>query len=74
GTIRTRIRENCSSRHVPDEVLQVVEVPRTLSGKLLEVPVQRILMGQDPRRAVSRESLANPDALDAFVALASARR
>ncbi|MDQ3609751.1 MAG: acetoacetate--CoA ligase [Actinomycetota bacterium] len=71
GAIRTRIREDCSPRHVPDDVRQIVAVPRTLSGKMLEVPVKRILMGQDPEHAASRESLANPEALDAFVAMAS---
>ncbi len=68
--ISTRIREDCSPRHVPDEVRQIAAVPRTLSGKVLEVPVKAILMGQDPERAASRESLANPEALDAFVAMA----
>jgi acetoacetyl-CoA synthetase len=68
--IRTRVREDCSPRHVPDEVRQIAAVPRTLSGKVLEVPVKAILMGQDPESAASRESLANPEALDAFVAMA----
>ena len=45
-------------------------MPRTLSGKVLEVPVKRILMGEDPERAASRDSLANPTALEAFVELA----
>ena len=71
--LRKRIREDCSPRHVPNEVLQVAEVPRTLSGKLLEVPVKRILMGEQPEKAASRESLANPAALDYFVELASSR-
>jgi acetoacetyl-CoA synthetase len=62
-----RIREDCSPRHVPNEVFQIAEVPRTLSGKVLEVPVKRILMGTPPERAASRESLANPAALDWFV-------
>jgi acetoacetyl-CoA synthetase len=57
---------------VPDEVHAVKEVPRTLSGKVLEVPVKKILMGQDPDKAASRDSLANPEALDPFVELASA--
>jgi acetoacetyl-CoA synthetase len=70
--IRRRVREDCSPRHVPDEVRQIAEVPRTLSGKVLEVPVKRILMGQPPDRVVSRGSLANPAALDVFVALANA--
>ena len=68
--LRRRLREECSPRHVPDDVVQVAEVPRTLSGKVLEVPIKRILMGEDPDRAVSRGSLANPAALDSFVALA----
>ena len=69
--VRTRIREDCSPRHVPNEIIQIAEVPRTLSGKVLEVPVKRILMGTPAGEAASRESLANPEALDWFVALAS---
>jgi acetoacetyl-CoA synthetase len=72
--IRARIREDCSPRHVPNDVMQIDEVPRTLSGKVLEVPVKRILMGVDPREAASADSLANPRALDYFVELASSRR
>jgi acetoacetyl-CoA synthetase len=68
--IKRRIREQCSPRHVPNEVFQIAEVPRTLSGKVLEVPVKRILMGEAPERAASRDSLANPAALDYFVELA----
>jgi len=68
--IKARIREDCSPRHVPDEVRQISQVPRTLSGKVLEVPVKRILMGTPPGEAASVESLANPEALDYFVALA----
>jgi acetoacetyl-CoA synthetase len=68
--IKRRIRDRCSPRHVPDRVLQIAEVPRTLSGKVLEVPVKRILTGTPPEQAASRDSLANPEALDYFVALA----
>ena len=68
--IKRRIREQCSPRHVPDEVFLIREVPRTLSGKVLEVPVKRILMGTPAERAASRDSLANPEALDYFVELA----
>jgi acetoacetyl-CoA synthetase len=64
------VRERCSPRHVPDEVYAIAEVPRTLSGKALEVPVKRILMGTAPEKAASRDSLANPAALDYFVELA----
>jgi acetoacetyl-CoA synthetase len=72
--IKARIREDCSPRHVPDEVRQIAEVPRTLSGKVLEVPVKRILMGTPAAQAASVESLANPGALDYFVALAGSLR
>jgi acetoacetyl-CoA synthetase len=72
GEIRRRVREDCSPRHVPSEIRAIAEVPRTLSGKVLEVPVKRILMGEEPERAASRDSLANPAALDYFVALARA--
>jgi acetoacetyl-CoA synthetase len=68
--IAARIREYCSPRHVPNEVHAIAEVPRTLSGKILEVPVKRILMGTPPEQAASRESLANPAALDPFVKMA----
>jgi acetoacetyl-CoA synthetase len=71
--IRTRVREDCSPRHVPSDVVEIDEVPRTLSGKALEVPVKRILMGTPPEKAASRDSLANPEALDWFVELARQR-
>jgi acetoacetyl-CoA synthetase len=71
--IRRRVREDCSPRHVPDEIRQIDEVPRTLSGKVLEVPVKRILTGTPPEQAASRESLANPAALDPFVEMAATR-
>jgi acetoacetyl-CoA synthetase len=69
--IKARIRTDCSPRHVPNEIHRIAEVPRTLSGKALEVPVKRILMGQPPEKAASRDSLANPAALDVFVAMAA---
>ena len=71
--IAKRVREDCSPRHVPSEVFQVDEVPRTLSGKVLEVPVKKILTGTPPEKAASRDSLANPKALDWFVELAGER-
>jgi acetoacetyl-CoA synthetase len=66
AALARRIRADCSPRHVPDDVFAVAEVPRTLSGKVLEVPVKRILSGTPPERAASRDSLANPAALDWF--------
>jgi acetoacetyl-CoA synthetase len=68
--LRSRIvhalRTDLSPRHVPDEIHAVPGVPRTLSGKKLEVPVKRILTGTDPDVAASRGSLANPEVLDAY--------
>jgi len=71
--IARRVREECSPRHVPNEVTAIAEVPRTLSGKVLEVPVKRILMGTPVDRAASLDSLQNPASLDGFVALAAER-
>jgi acetoacetyl-CoA synthetase len=71
--IRARIREDASPRHVPNEIVAVEEIPRTLSGKVLELPVKRILMGTPPEKAASRDSLANPAALDFFVSWAARR-
>ncbi|MGH3010087.1 MAG: acetoacetate--CoA ligase [Gaiellaceae bacterium] len=68
--IRRRIREDCSPRHVPDEVIAAPGIPRTLSGKSLEVPVKRLLTGASIDAVASRDSLANPEALDWFAALA----
>jgi acetoacetyl-CoA synthetase len=72
--IRDTVRRELSPRHVPDEVHAVAEVPRTLSGKKLEVPVKRILTGVPLERAVSEGALANPDAVHAVVALATKQR
>jgi acetoacetyl-CoA synthetase len=71
GEIRRRIREDCSPRHVPDEILVAPAIPRTLSGKILEVPVKRILAGMPADEVASRDSLANPEALDWFAGLRS---
>ncbi len=69
--IAKRVREWCSPRHVPNDVYAVDEVPRTLSGKVLEVPVKKILSGTPPEQAASRDSLQSPAALDWFGELAA---
>ncbi|HEV3403250.1 MAG TPA: hypothetical protein VG073_03120, partial [Gaiellaceae bacterium] len=69
--LKRRIREDCSPRHVPDEIRAVAEIPRTLSGKILEVPVKRILMGAKPDEVASPDSLANPGSLEYFALLAA---
>jgi acetoacetyl-CoA synthetase len=71
--LRAELRTALSPRHVPDRFIVIDEVPRTLNGKKCEVPVKKILSGIAVDRAVSRGALANPQALDPFVALAAAR-
>ncbi|HET7686914.1 MAG TPA: acetoacetate--CoA ligase [Candidatus Limnocylindria bacterium] len=73
GRLVAELRSTLSPRHVPDEILSVPAIPRTLSGKKLEVPVKRILTGTPAEVAASRGSLADPTSLDAFVALARER-
>lgn len=69
--VAKEIRSYCSPRHVPDEMIAINAVPRTLSGKVLEVPVKRILTGTPPEKAASRDSLADPHSLDYFVEYAA---
>nr|MDQ3590756.1 acetoacetate--CoA ligase [Actinomycetota bacterium] len=68
--IKRSIRENASPRHVPNEILEVPDIPRTLNGKKLEVPVKKILSGTPPEQAASKDSLSNPESLDRFAELA----
>jgi acetoacetyl-CoA synthetase len=71
GRIASELRGRLSPRHVPDRVVAVPAIPRTHSGKKLEVPVKRILRGADPEAVVSRGSLADPSAIDAFADFAA---
>ena len=71
--INAAIRTQVSARFVPNEIVEVKEVPRTLSGKKLEVPVKKLLLGGDPARVVNRDSMANPASFDFFVAYAAER-
>jgi acetoacetyl-CoA synthetase len=72
--INDALREQCSPRHVPDQIYAVDAVPCTLTGKKLEVPVRKILMGFDVARAVSRDAMMNPAALDYFIEFAREQR
>ena len=64
------LRTQCSPRHVPDQVYAVDEIPYTLTGKKLEVPVRKILMGFDIDKSVSRDAMQNPDSIDYFIEFA----
>jgi len=65
--IRATLRREYSPRHVPDKVYAVDAIPYTLTGKKMEVPVRKILMGVAPERAANRDAVANPQALDYFI-------
>jgi acetoacetyl-CoA synthetase len=65
--IRTTVRGRISPRHVPDRVVEVPAIPRTISGKKVEVPVKRLLAGGDAARVVTRDALADPAAWDRLV-------
>ena len=67
------IREALSARHVPNEVFQVSAIPRTLSGKKMELPVKKLLMGAAADSVLKRDAMANADCVDWFVQLAQRR-
>lgn len=71
--IRTDLRTALSPRHLPDSIVSVPSIPRNRTGKKLELPVKRVLQGQEPDAVMSRETLADPGSLDAFVAFARER-
>jgi acetoacetyl-CoA synthetase len=72
--IRAQIRREYSPRHVPDKIFQVSAIPYTLTGKKMEVPVRRILMGVPVEKAANRSAMANVDSLDYFVEYARSQR
>lgn len=69
--IAKEIRTKASARHVPNEVFEVSEIPRTLTGKKMEVPVRKLLLGMARDKVASADSMANPASLEFFVALAA---
>ena len=73
GRVRSSLRSELSPRHVPDDIIVVDGIPRTLTGKKLEAPVKRILRGDAAEKVASRDALLDPGALDAFVDLAAQR-
>jgi len=72
--IRQRLRTDYSPRHVPDRIYEVAAIPYTLTGKKMEVPVRRILMGMPAEKAANRDAMADPTALDFFLRFAAERR
>jgi acetoacetyl-CoA synthetase len=73
GRINEAIRTALSPRFVPNEVFQVAEIPRTLSGKKQELPIKKLLLGQPLEKVVNKDAMANPGCLDWYVAFANER-
>lgn len=65
-SIKKNLRQECSPRHVPDKIIAVEDLPYTLSGKKMEVPVKKILMGISTNAGVNKESIRNPESLSFF--------
>ena len=71
GRINSVLREECSPRHVPDRIYEIEQIPYTLTGKKMEVPVRKILMGWPLEKAASRDAMTNPASIDWFVTFAN---
>ncbi|WP_161814296.1 acetoacetate--CoA ligase [Steroidobacter agaridevorans] len=71
--LRQSIRTALSPRHVPNDILQVPQVPKTLTGKKLELPIKKLLLGHPLEKVVARDALANPSSLDWYVEFANKR-
>ena len=71
--INDAIRQSLSPRFMPDDIFQVPEIPRTLSGKKQELPIKKLLLGQPIEKVVNQEAMANPGSLAWYVAFAASR-
>jgi acetoacetyl-CoA synthetase len=65
-TIKSTIRKAYTPRHVPDEIIEISEVPYTISGKKMETPIKKILQGQSVEKVISKDAMRNPSAIDFF--------
>lgn len=70
ASIKDAVKLNLSPRHVPNDVFQIEDVPRTFSGKKLEIPVRKLLLGQAPEQVINRDTMGNPDSIDYFIEFA----
>jgi acetoacetyl-CoA synthetase len=71
--IARRLRSERSPRHVPDVIVQAPGIPTTLTGKKMEVPVRRLLLGEAADKVASKDAMKNPEVLDWFAAFAASR-
>jgi len=68
--VKKQLRNDYSPRHVPDELIEVPDIPYTISGKKLEAPVKKILLGRPPGKAANKDAMRNPDSLQFFIEMA----
>lgn len=73
-TIKKTLRDEYTPRHVPDEIILVQDIPYTISGKKLEAPVKKILLGISPDKAANKDSMKNPESLDFFIQMAKEKQ
>lgn len=73
GKIRSALRTQYSPRHVPDDIIEVPDIPYTISGKKTETPVKKVLSGMDPRKVVNTGALRNPDSMQFFIRMGGGR-
>ncbi len=71
--IRAAIRENLSARHIPNDIVQVAEIPRTLTGKKMELPIKKLLLGKPLAEVANPDAMANPQSLDIYIRFAEDR-
>lgn len=69
--IRDAIKKNLSPRHVPNEIFEIKDVPRTFSGKKLEIAVRKLLLGQAVEKVINQDTMGNPESIDYFVEFAT---
>ena len=74
NVVNQHIRKNCSPRHVPDAIYTTPQIPYTISGKKVEIPIKRILMGEKPENVISSDALRNPTALNWYIDFAKKLR
>ena len=71
--IMNKIRPHLSARHAPNEIFAIQAVPYTISGKKMEVPIKKILLGKSANTSAHRDAMGNPESIDWFVEFARGR-
>lgn len=69
SSIKSKIKESYTPRHVPDQIIQIPEVPYTISGKKMETPIKKIMLGQPVEKVISKDAMRNPKTIDFFIGL-----